>query len=563
MIRFWGMWALVFVLSSTAARAQTDGLQQLDDAVQVFLQQQHTLGHLPDAFLRQQPLSVEAAQAYLDSLAALDSAQTVLAPASRRRLQCLRGLCSNPRARWLNNRVGWLYENGRDLVSASGDGYALQLNPLMYATYQPAQVSGAAGAPSAIWRNTRGVRVSGHIGEHLFFESRLTENQEQRVRPNFSSTGREGTAPRQGFVLRPAPNTLDYTGATGVVGFRSRFFEVRFGQSRNRWSTGPGSLFLSDYATNYTHLQLRTTVGPVQYTNLFARFVDGDRLAPQGNRVDAIQPRRYGAFHRLSINITDRLNVGLFESVIFAPEQDSTVSRTGFDLAYLNPIIFYRAVERDLGSPDNAMIGVDASWIVTPGVQVYGQMLLDELLAKYIGDGWWSNKWGFMAGVHYVPPQWPAFSARIEWARQRPYLGAHRFAGNGFAHWSDYLGHPAGPNSIDYAVFLKYRPAGPWQAGLNLSYTRRGRNTATQNFGSDPTVPSTTRARDFGVDILQGVRQARWIVEGHVGYEVLPGFFAEATLQAQGIDDAAEGVTRWVAPGLALRWGLPFGSIRY
>ena len=49
-----------------------------------------------------------------------------------------------------------------------------------------------------------------------------------------------------------------------------------------------------------------------------------------------------------------------------------------FELHYLTPIIFYRAVEQDLGSPDNAFIGLDYKINFFETAQVYGQFLLDE-----------------------------------------------------------------------------------------------------------------------------------------------------------------------------------------
>ena len=46
----------------------------------------------------------------------------------------------------------------------------------------------------------------------------------------------------------------------------------------------------------------------------------------------------------------DRINIGLFESIVFSRPNH-------FELQYLNPVIFYRTVEQMVGSPDNAMIG--------------------------------------------------------------------------------------------------------------------------------------------------------------------------------------------------------------
>ena len=547
------------ILLVPSTRAQTDGLLQINDPLHHFLERQRTNGHLPNGFVTAQPLSAGEAQTYLGRLQERDS---LLSETARQKLARFRGARPSPGARGLNDWWGVLYDNGQDFASVSGDGYAFQVNPLLYG------ILGRGLRPDATvttWQNTRGARLSGHIGDYLFFETRLTENQEVPLRFTFSGTPNQGTAPRLGFVrLAGDDDVYDYLQATGVVGARTEFFEVRFGRSRNRWGPGLGSLELSNYGPVYDHLQIRTSVWRLQYTNLFARFTDWQTPRASGGPRGGIttRPRRYGAFHRLALNVTDRLQVGLYESIIFATQEDSTVSRTGFDLAYLNPIIFYRAVERDLGSPDNAMIGIDADWIVTPGLRAYGQFVLDEFQFSQLGTGWWGNKWGWMLGTHLTETGIPGLAARLELTRQRPFLNGNRFLPNAFLQYNDPLGHPAEPNSLDLAVFLDYRPAGRIQAELNAAYTRRGRNTATTNVGADPRVDSSTRTSNF-VDFLEGVRQNEFLLEAHLGVEVLPKLFVEGAVQVRTVDDAVRGVSRAWSPYVMLRWGLPFQSVRY
>jgi len=539
-----------------SAGAQTDGVLQIGDPMHRFLEWQKTEGHLPGAFVSTQPLSTYEAHGYLDSLAAQADALDLSAD-ERQWLARLRGERPEPGAAWAQSIWEPLYANGQDLAAVSGDGYALQLNPLLYASVgRGLRTQGDI----TTWRNTRGLRASGHVGP-VFFETRITENQERPLVNEFQPAG--DTAPRLGFVLQQDGNVYDYFTAEGMVGVRSKFFEVRLGRDRNRWGFGTGSLHLSNFPTAYEQLQVRTSVWRLQYTNLFTRFTRAVGLAPQGSRNDAIQPRSYGAFHRLAINVTDRFQLELFESIVFASEQDSTVAREGFDIAYLNPIIFYRAVERELGSPDNALVGLGGSWIFSPGWKAYGQFLLDELVVSEIGNQWWANKWGWVLGLHTTDLGIESLQARVEFARQRPYLYAHSYPPNAVVQYGDGLGHPAGPNSLDAALFLDYRPPGRWQAGLNLALTRRGRNTETQNFGADPTLDNDTRVRDRPVPLLQGVQQDRLLLEAHVGWEALPRLFVEGAIRAQVVDDEERGRVRRLNPYLTLRWGLPFESLRY
>ncbi len=512
-----------------AARAQTDGLLQIDDAFHEHLERQRTLGRLPDAHLTHKPLSAYEAHRYLSTL----RPDSTVSPLSS---------LHPPQS-----SIGPLYRNGHDFFSVQSDGVALQFNPLLYVSYGTAD-----GRP--VWQNTRGIRASGHIGPHVFFEARIEEIQERPPVYEFDRL----TAPRRPFVRVFGDSTgYDYQVATGIVGLRTKHFEVRFGRDRNQWGPAENSLVLSDYATVYDQLQIRTTFWRIQYVNLFAAFADPDPFASWP--VNTVVPRKFGAFHHLSINVTDRINVEVFESIIFGP--DSASGRgDGFDLAYLNPVVLYRAVEADRGSPDNVLLGAGASWIVTPGLKTYGQFILDEFLSSEIFTSSWRNRWGFVAGLHAVPAE--NLSIRFEAARLRPFLYTHRDATTSYLHYLDGLGHPAGPNAVDYAVFVDWNPASRWHAALNASYTVSGRNTETANVGSDPRVSFNTRQTDW-VTFLGGARRTQVLLEAFGGYELLPGLFAEGAVRLETVEDETDGDRSYFQPFLSLRWGVPFASARH
>ena len=54
-----------------------------------------------------------------------------------------------------------------------------------------------------------------------------------------------------------------------------------------------------------------------------------------------------------------------------------------FDFNYLNPVIFYRAIEFSTGSRGgNALIGLSAKYKFTNRVNAYGQLIIDEFLKR-------------------------------------------------------------------------------------------------------------------------------------------------------------------------------------
>lgn len=555
---------LVAVASIGPVRAQTDGLLQLDDETHRFLQSQKTKGFLPDAFLSHQPLSVAEARRYLDTLAVRDSAEQILSSASRAKLARLQGETARPGAAWVQERLS-LYENGRDFLSWRGGQYGLQLNPLYYGYIGPATHSEDSDrvANGTTWRNTRGLRVSGHIGDYLFFEGRVTENQWKPVWDEFANN----TAPRTSHISFHDPGTAyDFFGSVGIIGLRTRHVEVRLGRDRNHWGVGQGSVLLSDYATAYDQAQVRATLGPVQYTCLLARFLDA---SPERD-TRPFRPSRYGAFHRFNIHVTDALDVSFYEGIIMNRDTlGAQRSGTGFDPAYLNPVTLFRGIERDLGSPDNALLGAGAAWRPIRGARLYGQLMLDELRVSEIGNEWWGNKWGWMLGLHLAEPGLPHLSVRLEATRIRPYVYSHTSGATAFTHMDDVGGHPAGPNSVDLSLFLDYEPPGPWHARLNAAWTVRGRNqiaddgTVTTNYGSDPGVSFNSRVSNYGITTLQGIRQRQALVEAAVAYEALPNLRVTALLQGERVHDAVRGTDVYLSPQLGLTWGLPFQSLRY
>ena len=549
--------ALVFLpaaglLPARTASAQTDGVLQVDDDIHHFLFRQQTTGLLDFAFLTSQPLAAHVARAMLDSLA---TRRERLSFTDQRILDKLRGAATWRTTGAIRDRVPFVYANGVDFFSSSGDGYRFQLNPLLNARVGRAWLSGRGDGDERVpvWQSTRGVRASGSFLDAVFFEARVEENQRRVVDARYDPDRK--TAPRLGKANFDADrNVLDYLVATGVVGYRSRFVEVRFGRDRNRWGPAVGAIGLSNFATVFDQLQIRTTFGPVQYTNVFASLATG-----RVQESDSVIPKKYASMHRLSVQLPYRVELALYESVIFAT--DSLGARKSFDIAYLNPVIFLRAVEADRGSPDNVLLGGSASWVAYPGYRVYAGILLDELRVSQIGKSWWANKWAVQWGAHFVPH--PSVDIRAEYTRLRPYLYAHREPLNAMVHYDDGLGHPAGPNAIDLLVALNARASDRLSAAITFYQTVRGRDSTGTNFGADPRLPNGTRTSDEGVDILQGVRQRERFVEVLVSYEFLPRLYGDVSVAYVEIDDAVAGLDRYVRPFVGLRWGLVPLSDRY
>ncbi len=121
----------------------------------------------------------------------------------------------------------------------------------------------------------------------------------------------------------------------------------------------------------------------------------------------------------------------------------------GFDVNYLNPMLFYRPVEYRIGSPDNALLGFAFNVKVGKRALLYAQLMLDEFLLDQV-----------RAGTAGMPTSRPSNSAsmptrrsvskgsmlRAEFNYVRPFMYTHSDTRQNYAHMGQPLAHPYGSN---------------------------------------------------------------------------------------------------------------------
>ncbi|HBH05158.1 MAG TPA: hypothetical protein DDX92_00970 [Flavobacteriales bacterium] len=331
--------------------------------------------------------------------------------------------------------------------------------------------------------------------------------------------------PGQGWA-NPSDLGYFYNNSTGYVSYSpGKYFNVTVGYGKNFWGEGYRSMMLSDAAYNYGYLRLTTNIWKIQYTNLFTSFRD------IYNRSDAPGQfnNKYGSFHYLSLNLTKRWNIGLFEGIIWQGS-DSLINR-GFDIQYLNPIIFLRPVEYSIGSADNALLGMTMSYRIIKGIKAYGQFILDEFLLREIrnNNGWWGNKFATQLGLKY----YNAFNIErltllTEWNLSRPYMYSHDNPVQAYGHWNEPLAHPSGANFNEYIIagnyyinhFVFQLRYNYLDQGIDRVFNNVDGETEVLNYGSNIFRSNDTRVNDFNNTIGQGINRqmhttflkASWLV---------------------------------------------------
>ena len=297
-----------------------------------------------------------------------------------------------------------------------------------------------------------------------------------------------------------------YNNSNGYISYApGKYFNLTLGRGKNKFGSGYRSLLLSDIGDNYNYFRINTTIGRFKYTNLYAQYDDIYNVVG----APGVTNKKYSAAHYLSVNIGRRWSLGLFESIQWMGS-DSAYQR-GFDLYYLNPIIFLRPVEFSLGSPDNALMGLNVSFKVSNQIKLYGQLVLDEFKLSEItgGNDWWGNKYGLQGGVKYYNSfNIERLTLQAEFNSVRPYTYTHRTSSQAYGYMNQPMAHPSGANFYE-GVFLANYYINKLYVEIKANIIQQGVDfdSDTTSYGSNIFESYEQRPSDYGIKMLQGQKR--------------------------------------------------------
>jgi hypothetical protein len=354
----------------------------------------------------------------------------------------------------------------------------------------------------SLYMNTRGVELRGSIDGRVGFYSYITDTQGRF--PNYvrQYSDSNNALIHEGFWKPFKTDGYDYFSPRGYVTMGiTKHIGLQFGFDRNFIGNGYRSLILSDFGNAYTFLKLNTRIWKINYTNIFAQmtgFYSGKNEK---------YPKKYMALHHFSINLGRNVNIGLSETVFFG--SGNTFQEPTFEISYLNPVILYRALEHQLGSPDNVTVALDFKWNFLQHFSVYGQGFLDEFLLAEIRaqDGWWGNKYGFQLGMKYIDVAGiKNLDLQLETNTVRPFTYSHEDIFRNYAQYNQPLAHPLGSNFQEGIVIVRYQPINRLEIKFKGIFARKGFDkNLLDNNGGDIMKPYTTRNQEYGNSIGQGI----------------------------------------------------------
>lgn len=414
----------------------------------------------------------------------------------------------------------FFYQDPATFLGVDSKGFVVKVNPVLQ--FELGKEFGA-NTNRLVFKNTRGVELRGSIKKRLSFYTYITDNQVRGLEYARYWVKDYQAVPGEGYFKTYRSDGLDYFSARGYINFNLLdHIDIQFGHDKNFWGNGYRSLFLSDYGNSMFFLKIQTTIWRIQYTNLFTEMT-----GTYVRGVDKLLPKKYGAFHHLNFHISHWLDIGAFEGVIFEREN-------GFEFQYLNPIIFYRAIEQSLGSPDNAMLGIDYKANIARRFQLYGQFVLDEFNFGQIVklNGWWANKFGIQTGLKYIDAFGISnFDLQVESNIVRPFTYTHNTLATSYTHYNQPIAHPLGANFWEVLAIARYQLIPELTAQLTMLYYQKGLDGNGDNWGGNIFTPNVNDAnalavqQEFGNKIAQGIKQNVGLVDLLVSYQAFHNLF--------------------------------------
>ncbi|WP_179374700.1 gliding motility protein RemB [Winogradskyella wichelsiae] len=410
------------------------------------------------------------------------------------------------------------------LVEVQGKDYWFTVDPIL-----DLQIGKDTEADfNTTWNNTRGVYIQAGLAKRFNLTTSIYESQGRfadyfnQYAESLKAFGPDpAVIPGRGIAKRFKEDAYDYPVAEAYVSYTpADFLNVQFGHGKNFIGDGYRSLFQSDVSSPYPFLKLNTTFWKIKYTSTWMWLKDvRDEVVE-----DKAFLTKYMANHYLSWNVSKRLNIGLFESVIWAD-----TNGRGFDVNYLNPIIFFRAIEFQTGQgAGNAILGLSSKYKWNNKVNLYGQFVLDEFSLGDVkaGEKSWKNKFGFQLGAKYFN----AFNVdnlllQAEYNRVRPYVYSHNTQILNYANFNQPMAHLWGANFKELVLIGRYNYK-RWFGDAKFIIGQRGFDFNTDedsfSYGGDIYRDYNDRNADTGIKIGQGNKTNSFMTEIQAGYLLNP-----------------------------------------
>lgn len=278
-------------------------------------------------------------------------------------------------------------------------------------------------------------------------------------------------------------------------------FSFQIGREKIKFGYGYGSkLILSGDHPVLDFFKMDFNYGVFSFTSLHASTVGDFSIERELNYTKFI------AINRFKLHFNNVIEFGLGENIIY--------SGRGIDLAYFNPLAFYKFEEMSLQDRDNGALWLDFQTHLIKDIELQGTYFLDDNPLGNLQDfSNYINKTGYQLGAFwYSPFSINDLSIVLEYTRIRPYVYSHTNPKNNYTAWNQILGHQIGPNSDEIFTRIAYNVNEWIRLNFEYQYIRHGENiydsqgALSFNAGGNAFVPHRGGIDPVQIEFLDGER---------------------------------------------------------
>jgi hypothetical protein len=239
--------------------------------------------------------------------------------------------------------------------------------------------------------------------------------------------------------------------------------DIFLGRFSSFWGPTEQSLVFSSTARPMDAFSFRLKWRMIDFTYQFAKL---DRLEPPDSA--GLFQNRYFAGHRLDFRPVENLRIGLFETIVFGGPGRNV------DLTYLNPIMFYHAVQLNEDVDDNTFLGIDFCWYFDNRHKLYGQLMVDDMQVddEAIGDQE-PDEIGYMLGFRTLD-LFSLFDLNAEYLKITNRTYNQKLTRNRYENRGDLIGHQFGPDGDLLQMSITRWFENSRKLSLHLAYHRKG-----------------------------------------------------------------------------------------
>lgn len=359
-----------------------------------------------------------------------------------------------------------------------------------------------------------GVRFFGSIGKHFGYYLQATNgailNGSRTLA--FNEIGKM----RQNVKFATLNSDFDFSESHIATNFD--WFYASIGRQTRQMGSGIDKyMFISENSAPQNAITLSA-----KFKNFEYHYSHSSLLATDHAKVitgfNSEFPDKYLVTHRFAVKPSWG-EIAFWEGIIY--------SKRGFDIAYFNPLSFFKSLEHALHDRDNSLMGGDLTIRPLNRIQLKGSFLLDDIKFDEIGSGYWSNKTAWNIALTYASPF--NFDISAQYSRNEPYTFSHFDSVNSYTNDMMLLGMSNLPNSDEISLKLDFWTGGRYPITTKLLYTRHGENiydndgNLIKNVGGDPF--QTNRPEDsHTVTFLDGNLKKKLSFELSGAYEIVRGF---------------------------------------